>query len=104
MMLSETSKCFTLIFPNNLSRKWRRLGHKLSCVHITNIVTGYTHKEASFVFLDDLDTISILLDQNNNLAEEITHLHSTTNQALNILKTCTVIRGNFEQFKVCFPV
>ena len=28
----------------------------------------------------------------------------TTNQALNIFKTCTVIWGNFEQFQVCFLV
>ena len=68
---------------------------------------GCTHKEASFVSLDDLDNISILLDEDNDLEEELTHLFNvvflflnlkknTTNQALNILKTFTVKRGNFE--------
>ena len=56
--------------------------------------------------------IYILLDEDNVLEKEITHLFTelsifkfeknTTNQALNILKTCTVIRGNFERFQVCF--
>ena len=68
---------------------------------------GCTHEEASFVSLDDLDNISILLDEDNDLEEELTHLFdvvflflnlkkSTINQALNILKTFTVKRGNFE--------
>ena len=68
---------------------------------------GCTHEEASFVSLDDLDNISILLDEDNDLEEELTHLFNvvflflnlkknTTNQALNILKTFTVKRGNFE--------
>ena len=35
-----------------------------------------THKEASLVFVDDLDGISILLDEDNVLEEEITHLLS----------------------------
>ena len=56
--------------------------------------------------------IYILLDEDNVLEKEITHLFTelsifkfeknTTNQALNILKTCTVMRGNFERFQVCF--
>ena len=33
-----------------------------------------THEKASFVSLDDLGNISILLDEVNNLEEEITHL------------------------------
>ena len=33
-----------------------------------------THEEASFVSLDDLDNISISLDEDNDLVEEITHL------------------------------
>ena len=68
---------------------------------------GCTHEEASFVSLDDIDNISILLDEDNDLEEELTHLFnvvflflnlkkSTINQALNILKTFTVKRGNFE--------
>ena len=32
------------------------------------------HVEASFVSSDDLDSISILLDEDNNLEEEITNL------------------------------
>ena len=64
--------------------------------------------------LDDLDNISILLDEDNGLKEEITHLFNeisifivkfqknSTNRGLNILQTCTLIRGNFEQFQVCF--
>ena len=57
---------------------------------------------ASFVSLDDLDNVSILLVEDNDLEEEITHLFNeasvliskfeknTTNQALNILKRCTM--------------
>ena len=64
--------------------------------------------------LDDLDNISILLDEDNGLKEEITHLFNeisvfivkfqknSTNRGLNILQTGTLIRGNFEQFQVCF--
>ena len=68
--------------------------------------SGCIHKEASFVSLDDLDKISVLLDEDNDLEEEITHLFNeisifiskfeknTANQALNLLKTCALIRGN----------
>ena len=76
-----------------------------------------THEEASFISSDDLDNISISLDEDNDLEEEITHLFNeevflysslknknTTNQALNILETCTIIQGNFERFQVCFLV
>ena len=57
---------------------------------------------ASFVSLHDLDNVSILLVEDNDLEEEITHLFNeasvliskfeknTTNQALNILKRCTM--------------
>ena len=55
---------------------------------------GCTQEEALFVSLDDLGNISILLEKDNDLEEEITHL----------LKTCSVIRGNFERFQVCFLV
>ena len=57
-----------------------------------------------FVSLDDLDNISISLNKDNDLEEEITNLFNevsififkfekkpTTNQALNILQTYTVI-------------
>ena len=72
-------------------------------MHIANIAPGCTNEEALFVSLDDLDYTSISLEV-NNLEEEIIHLFNeaylfsslkknTTNQALNILRTCTVIRG-----------
>ena len=38
------------------------------------MASGCTHEEVSFVCLDDLDNISILLDEGNDLEEEITHL------------------------------
>ena len=78
------------------------------------MASGCTHEEASFVSLGD--NVSNLSDEYNDLEKEITHLFnevsififkfekSTTNHALNIFKTCTVIRGNFERFQVCFLV
>ena len=83
-------------------------------MYIVNLASGCTHEEASFVSLDDLENISILLHEDNDLKEKLTHLFkevsvfilkfekNTTNQALNILKTCTAIRDNFERFQVCF--
>ena len=76
-------------------------------MYIVTIPSDCTHEEVSFLFLDDLGKISILLDKDNDLEEKITHLFNeifsfsslkknTTNQILNILKTCTVIWGNFE--------
>ena len=77
---------------------------------------GGTDEGALFVSLDDFDNISILLDEDNDLKKEIPHLFNevflvsilkkkpTKNQALNIRKTCTVIRGNLERFQVCFLV
>ena len=82
------------------------------CIHGLEFHT----EEVSLVYLDDLDNISFLLDEDNDLEEEITHLYNevsifilkfeknTTNQALKIFKTRTVIRGSFEQFQVCFLV
>ena len=74
-------------------------------------------EEASFVSSHGLDNISILLDEDNDLEEEITHLFNELSTffpslkrtkyihyTLNIFTTCTVIRGNFEQFQVCFLV
>ena len=77
-------------------------------MYIANFASGHTHDEAS-----------LLLNQDNALEEVITHLFNevntfiikfeknktkknTTNQDLNILKTCTIIRVNFEQFQVHF--
>ena len=48
--------------------------HKRSCIYTANIALSCTHKEASFVSLDDLHNISILLDKYNDLEQEITHL------------------------------
>ena len=73
-----------------------------------------THEEALFVSLDDLDNIFILLDEDNDLEEEITHLFNegnifilkfeknTANQILNILKTCAVIRVASNDFRYVF--
>ena len=41
-------------------------------MYIEHMASGGT-EEASFVSLDDLDNISILLDKDNDLEEEITH-------------------------------
>ena len=38
-----------------------------------------THEEALFVSLDDLDNIFILLDEDNDLEKEITHLFNEGN-------------------------
>ena len=43
-------------------------------MYTVNMASDCTHEEASFVSLDDLDSISILLDKDNYLEEEITHL------------------------------
>ena len=43
-------------------------------MYIANMASGWTHEEVSFVSLDDLDNISIVLDEDNDLEEEITHL------------------------------
>ena len=82
---------------------------------------GCPHEETPFVSLHDLDSISILSDEDSDLEEDIIHLFNevsflflslkknketktkkSNKQALNILKTCTVIRGNFERFQVYF--
>ena len=41
---------------------------------IVNRASSYTHEEALFVSLDDLDNISFLLQQENDSEEEIAHL------------------------------
>ena len=43
-------------------------------MYIVNTASGCTHEEASFLSLDDLDNISILLDEDSDLEEEITYL------------------------------
>ena len=79
-----------------------------------NIASGYAHEEALFVSLDDLRNIFNLLDEGNDLEEEIRIClmkyfyfqvwKNRKNQTLNILKKCTVTRGSFELFQVCFIV
>ena len=73
-----------------------------------------THEKASFLSLDGLDNIPILLDEDNDLEEEIIHLFNeisilvfkfekkTTNQGVNIIKICTVIRVTSNDFKYVF--
>ena len=39
------------------------------------MASSCTHKEASFVSLGNLDDISILLDEDNDLEEETTHIY-----------------------------
>ena len=72
-------------------------------MYVVNMASDCTDKETSFGYLHDLGNISILWDKDNGLEEKITHLFqvshfnfekNTTSQALNILKACTVIRGN----------
>ena len=43
-------------------------------MHIVKMVSRCTHEEASVVFLDDLENISILFDEDNYLEEKITHI------------------------------
>ena len=82
------------------------------------MASGCTHEVASFVSSDDLDNISISLDGDNDLEEEITHLFNEV--SIFIFKfekkpqnqsgskytqsMYRVIRGNFERFQVCFLV
>ena len=72
-----------------------------------------TNGEASFVYLDILGNIYILLDVDNDVEEKISQLFNEvsffykfwkniTNQAVNTLKTSIVTRGNFKLFQVCF--
>ena len=43
-------------------------------MYIIYLSSGCTHEEALFVSLGDLDNISILLHEDNDLEEEISHL------------------------------
>ena len=65
------------------------------------MASGCTHEDASFISLDDLDKISVLLGKVSDLEEEITHLFTEvfllsslkknpTNQVLNILKALPI--------------
>ena len=73
-------------------------------MYIGNMTSGCTHLDAHplFVSLDDLDNISFLSDEDNDLEDEITLLFNKA--GIFMYKTCTVIRVNFERFQVCFLV
>ena len=43
---------------------------------------GCTHEDTLFVHLDDLDNISILLDEGDDLEEEITDLFNEVSSSL----------------------
>ena len=82
------------------------------------MASGCTHEEASFVSLNDLDKISILLGKDNDLEKYITHSFNevsififklkknkknlTTNQALNTLKTFSSVTILLFSLKVQF--
>ena len=44
-------------------------------MYIAYLASGCTYEEALFVSLGDLDNISILLHEDNDLEEEITHFY-----------------------------
>ena len=48
-------------------------------MYIVNIASGCSNGGALFVSLDDLDNISILLAEDNDLEEEITYLFNEAN-------------------------
>ena len=50
------------------------------------MASGCTHEEASFVCLNNIDTISILLDEDNDL-EEISHFFNEVFLFLRLKKT-----------------
>lgn len=62
MRMSVKSKYFLMTALNNLRSRVKLIRHKLSC------------KEASFVSLNNIDSISILLNEDNDLEEETSHL------------------------------
>ena len=43
-------------------------------MYTVNMASGCVYEDASFVYLDDLGNITILLDKDNDLEEEIAHL------------------------------
>ena len=115
MRLSATLQQFLLIALKNLRSQTKSITSQTK-LYIYSIHGFWLHKEeVSFVSSDDLDNIYILLDEDNDLEEEVTHLFnevflfssvkkSITNQTLNIFKTSIVIRDNFDRSQVCFPV
>ena len=73
-----------------------------------------THEKASFLSLDGLDNIPILLDEDNDLEEEIIHLFNEISilvfkfEKKNNQSGCQYNQnmyrntGNFKRFQVCF--
>ena len=55
-------------------------------MYAVNMASGCTDEEASFVYLDDLYSISTLLNKDNNLEEKITPLFIEVNTLFSILK------------------
>ena len=113
--LSPKSKQFLLIVLNNLRSQKKSITSQIK-LRVCSKHGFWLHTRKIFVTsLDDLGNISILLGKDDDW-REITPLFTeryfhvqvwqkiTTNQALNILKTCTVIRDNFERFQICFLV
>ena len=43
-------------------------------MYIVNMASSCIHEDASSVSLDDLDNVSILLNEDHDLEEQITHL------------------------------
>ena len=109
--LSPKPKQFLLIVLNNLRSQKKSITLQIK-LRVCSKHGFWLHTRKSFVAsLDDLGNISVLLGKDNDW-REITHLFTesyfhfqvwqkiTTNKALNILKTCTVIRDNFERFQM----
>ena len=48
-------------------------------MYIVKMASGCTNQEGLFVSSDDLDNISILIDEDKYLEEEITHLFNKAN-------------------------
>ena len=86
-------------------------------MYVLNMASGCTHEETLFVSSDDLDNSSILLDEDNDLEEESTHLSNEVFLFSSLKKEkkhsqssskCTqnMYRngGNLERIQVCFLI
>ena len=67
---------------------------------ILRMTSGCTHKEVLFVSLDDLDNISILLDESNDLEEEVSHLF-TKKSILKLQKRHNLSGSKYTQNMYC---
>ena len=117
MRLSAVSLKFLWTTLNNLRSKIKSLTSQTKLHVYCKHGFGF-HTRGSFVcmFIDDLDNISFLRNEDNDL-EQISHLFNEvsififkfekkppSNQALNTVKAFTIIRGNFKRFQICFLV